>query len=985
MKRVLSVLLCLVMCLTYVTVIPVSSADTSSLKPVPTIQGETKRQTKELLLPDGTGSGVMWTQINLSGHYGDDRLVNVTQVDLSNTHLSFEAFTCGNYITSKQKLAVAAQSYDEAHTDQHVLAAVNGDLWVVDSYPNTTTAHLYATLGTLINDYEIWASQQIDQEVFGVGDKACFGITGENQPLVGSPKVSVAISNGGSTIKADGINRLPANNALIVFNHRINSSNYAMSDSYEIELEVIEGTSAFYAGGTIQAKVVAIYEPNSSTRPSLSDSKTIVLTARGNRIADVQGKFAVGNTVTLSTTLTDSWGRTDLWQNVKEAMGGHMQPIIDGEPAQLNGETTKYPTALIGYNDDGTVMIVTFTSTKDKSRDALVLNQSYEFCKEMGYNSVFFLDGGGSTTFLTVENGEYTVRHKCSDGSERSITSGIALVWNDEPVCEKQGSLDYIKAPVNLSKYPASHIDGALLYELVNSPNAVDLSYSEEEKAFCMTTNQATIDPYASLQFLRLAPIMAEKAPYIVMKVKTDNPNPTNFCFYYATGSNNGASGSRVKVFPIQGASAGWQYVIVDMTTQSDWSGQVNYIRLDAFDSVATPANTSLYIGSLTLCSTLEEAQKVSQGQLPAGSVPDYLEWLANPPIEEEPPEEPEIEIPIENLESTLIYKNTFDSQADVTKTGDYVIGTPVIEDTTNTKYKSDGGGMLYVYGKSSNYDGPSSWKTTIDISDTTQKVTITMRIAGSFNKGSYTSIVSINGKGILQNKTSGSTGSLNIYNPSNSTTTSLGAVTDTIKNTSQGLYITVIYDINTGWADVTCEDKGAGKDPITMVVELGVPATEGQLDIKFGDCHRYPMYVDDLCVYTYALPKQEPDVASAMWIDGYQKTVVKNGVYNARFVVVIKELFEGQNNVGVEITTTAGGGKSWDLFTNKVHRSITANFGTESVTATERGGQYITAAAITGVPESEGPIEFVITPYATIDGVKVYGEAKTVTVDPAA
>ena len=157
MKRLLSAILCLVMCLSYITIIPISAEvtastdQTSSMKPVPTIQGETNRKTTELLLPDGTGTGVMWTQFNLTGHYGDDRLVNVTQVDLSNTHLSFEMFTCGNYITSKQKLTAAAQSYDEAHTDQHVLAAVNGDLWVVDSYPNTTTAHLYATLGTLIN------------------------------------------------------------------------------------------------------------------------------------------------------------------------------------------------------------------------------------------------------------------------------------------------------------------------------------------------------------------------------------------------------------------------------------------------------------------------------------------------------------------------------------------------------------------------------------------------------------------------------------------------------------------------------------------------------------------------------------------------------------------------------------------------------------------------------------------------------------------
>ena len=205
---------------------------------------------------------------------------------------------------------------------------------------------------------------------------------------------------------------------------------------------------------------------------------------------------------------------------------------------------------------------------------------------------------------------------------------------------------------------------------------------------------------------------------------------------------------------------------------------------------------------------------------------------------------------------------------------------------------------------------------------------------------------------------------------------------------TGSGYLLTVNITKSTGAAKASLEDNG---ETVISGISFNFGPIGDTLLVKFGEMRYSTRYVDDLYVGTLssaqqgATPPATEDVAAAMWVDGYQKTVVENGVYNARFVVVIKELFEGQNNVGVEITTTAGGGKSWDLFTNKVHRSITANFGTESVTATERGGQYITAAAITGVPESEGAIEFVITPYVTVGGVKVYGEAKTVTVDPAA
>ena len=144
------------------------------------------------------------------------------------------------------------------------------------------------------------------------------------------------------------------------------------------------------------------------------------------------------------------------------------------------------------------------------------------------------------------------------------------------------------------------------------------------------------------MQFVRLAEVNADDYPYIVMKVKTDNPDPTDFGFYYGTGTNYGASSSRVKTVPVEGAEAGWQYVIADMTTQSDWTGRINNIRFDPFDAVQTPKNTSIYIGSITLCSTLEEEKMVESGWMPEGCVPDYLEYLASlAPEEQEPAEDP--------------------------------------------------------------------------------------------------------------------------------------------------------------------------------------------------------------------------------------------------------------------------------------------------------------------------------------------------------
>ena len=228
----------------------------------------------------------------------------------------------------------------------------------------------------------------------------------------------------------------------------------------------MDETSAFKAGGEITAKVVAIYKPGAATRPAIGE-KTIVLTARGNRVADLQNNFKVGDTVTFTTAMTDRMGRTDLWQDVQEAIGGHMQPIVDGKPAVANGDTTAYPASFVGYRDDGTVVLCSVTSTIDGSRAALRFADGYKFCTEMGFNSVFYLDGGGSATFITLDEGTYTIRNKCSDGSARAVINGIGVVWNETPVCGKQGSLAYVKTAVDLSAIPATYMDGALINELI--------------------------------------------------------------------------------------------------------------------------------------------------------------------------------------------------------------------------------------------------------------------------------------------------------------------------------------------------------------------------------------------------------------------------------------------------------------------------------------------------------------------------------------
>ena len=59
------------------------------------------------------------------------------------------------------------------------------------------------------------------------------------------------------------------------------------------------------------------------------------------------------------------------------------------------------------------------------------------------------------------------------------------------------------------------------------------------------------------------------------------------------------------------------------------WNGRLNGIRLDVFDSAETQKGEVFFFGGITLCRSLEEAQRVALGgYLPEGAVRSYREYL---------------------------------------------------------------------------------------------------------------------------------------------------------------------------------------------------------------------------------------------------------------------------------------------------------------------------------------------------------------------
>ncbi len=646
MKKLLLVVLSLTLCLS--VFVPFSAtADDEEVNPVGTLSGEVGREIEEITLADGTKTGVTVQKITLAGTYGDKEAW-VAYGDLSNTNLSLEVLKGGQYVVSTSTMMTASSNYNKENPGQTVLAAVNGDLFMTTVHSNSevTTKLLKVPRGFTMLDGEIWATQQIGMENYAATnaekgttspDKASFGITYDNQPLVGTPIVDITVKNETKNYStaADGINRLPAWNSLIVYNYRCNDTNYALSDAYEIEIEV--DSSAFTLTGTVKGTVKAIYPANSSTRPAFN-ANNVVLTARGSATNKVKDHFAVGDTVSFDLTLTDRLGNTELWQNVEDAIGGHMIVLNDGKISLANGDTSEYPTTLIGYKNDGSVMLLTINAQVSGKYWGLKFSQGLQFCRELGYNSVFYMDGGGSSTFVTMSEGEsgttYTVRNKGSDplkdnagniigSSVRGVINGIGFVWNDQPVCQAQGDLSYIEYPLfDYKDISSEYLCGELMNDFMGGHNAVSTAYDAEQGGMVVTLTQNSGDPYAAVDLTSLSQVSADDYKYIVLRAKTSKTGTVRSAIFYACGSVMGAVGGQTVWYNVKGGGE-WDYYVIDMSKQKGWSGPINNLRLDIVDGNANKGDTMTF-SMIAFAKTEADAQKLTEGYVPEGCIADF-------------------------------------------------------------------------------------------------------------------------------------------------------------------------------------------------------------------------------------------------------------------------------------------------------------------------------------------------------------------------
>lgn len=409
-----------------------------AFKPI-RLQGEFKNESSLLY----KGVRRTFVQTGADSPYGPNK-INIVQFDPKNEDLRVDVMPCKTYANELDVVTSLCERVNN-EKDYTPIAAINGDLWMVSyahariqgkgtSYggcsDDVVKKSMTTPRGFNIYDGEIISTGHIEKETPFEGEFWSFGFTAEGKCVMGEPTAQISVKNVTQNVCVcpDGLNRLPANDALIMYTDRLLSSNdYALDDAYEVRVVTKEDYTVSH-GAVIKGTVDRIFSANDEDNPEKITEKQIVLTARGSAIGSIES-FKVGDEIEISVNVIDLADiDTPSWQRVRNAVGGHICFAKGGVDTGEN-PSCNYPATIIGIDKSGMAAFITMDGRRDDSIGSNPKNLPY-LMRDLDLYDAFLVDGGGSATLVSRQaDGSYKVINTpCDPGDEpRSVINAVVL------------------------------------------------------------------------------------------------------------------------------------------------------------------------------------------------------------------------------------------------------------------------------------------------------------------------------------------------------------------------------------------------------------------------------------------------------------------------------------------------------------------------------------------------------------------------------
>lgn len=307
------------------------------------------------------------------------------------------------------------QKYEETHPDEKVIAAINGDFFDINSnsnYPRTSTG------GTVSNGnyYKVNASWK--SIGFKTDENGILSMKGNIMPTISTkPIMEILDDNNNVTysIDVDKINEKASENEVSVYFTFYNELHQAISEDVENAILVSGSEIAPFSKNSIYGLGEV---KNTAFTGSITNYQFAICTSN----TEVLNKIKEGSKIRVQYYYT---GDLEGYDNVT----GYPHNLLVNNVDELgNTDLYRHPRTMIGTREDGTIVMTTVDGRRVAS-GYYGLNPAEQtaLMKYYGCTDAYNLDGGGSTTMVILENGEFVIKNEPSDNSPRSDGNCLLL------------------------------------------------------------------------------------------------------------------------------------------------------------------------------------------------------------------------------------------------------------------------------------------------------------------------------------------------------------------------------------------------------------------------------------------------------------------------------------------------------------------------------------------------------------------------------
>lgn len=336
--------------------------------------------------------------------------VNVVDVDLAAPDISLETSHAYDRVNAReQPTAQGARRSSDGH---RVVATINGSNF------GSPDGIVLSPYGLMVSGGELTAAgfrRSGDQLV-------ALGLDSHGQPIVGAPRVSIAVSlPSGGVVAVARVNQPGTDDEAVLYTPRFDDVTPAHQQGIEIVLGGVElplRVSGRYSGGVSEVRRGA---GGAALGPG-----TLVISA-GTLAADAFAAVSIGDELTIGVAIDSGW------EDVVQAVGGRevllRRGIVDIFPTDGRKFSTPEPRSAIGYTVAGRMIIVTVDGRQAHSR-GVTIPELAELMKQLGAVEAINLDGGGSTMMAVRRPGsiEASIVNKPSEGEERAVNNAVHVV-----------------------------------------------------------------------------------------------------------------------------------------------------------------------------------------------------------------------------------------------------------------------------------------------------------------------------------------------------------------------------------------------------------------------------------------------------------------------------------------------------------------------------------------------------------------------------